>query len=97
MQILYGPPHAAAYWRRVHHELGDEAEPLGSGEDLKLFWNVAVSNVIQPSDMNWLPVHSQGKEVLVRLEPGGLMLPSKEQVQETAIFKSSNSRASLEY
>ena len=77
LQLWYGPE--APYLRSVHDELelGDEG-PLGSGENLGLFWNVAVSNVIQPLNSNDLLEQAQGEFVVV---PGGFMLTSRDSLE----------------
>ena len=48
-----------------------EEEPFGSGEDLGLFWNVAVSNNKEPSGLREL---AQGGVLQIPLELGGLLL-----------------------
>ena len=74
LQIWYGPD--AANLRLIQDELhlGEEG-PRGSGEDLRLFWNVAVSNIIPPSQFRNLRIRTApDKIVVVPLVPGGLML-----------------------
>ena len=76
LEAWYGP---AAASLRLQHQ-GDGV-PVGSGEDLGLFWNVAVSNfynVIPALDV--LHVRPKGKVdvIEVPLEQGGSMLPHRD-------------------
>ena len=71
LEAWYGPRAASL---RLQHQ--GHGVPFGSGEDLGIFWNVAVSNVIQRSRYG-LQIMTQGGEVQVPLELGGSRLPSK--------------------
>ena len=101
MERWYGPQ--AQYLRSVNDmfgEVGDEG-PLGSDKDLGLYWNVAVSNVIQPIDRNWLPVQTQLGEVTaiveVPLVPGGLMLTPRGCNLQVFKFRGSLEALTVEY
>ena len=53
--------------------------PFGSSEDLGLFWNVAVSNILQTDKLAQLDILVQGEVIEI---PGGLILSSGESLLE---------------